>query len=107
MKSITQRDLLHELFPETARELFGEGSTTRPTLGLYPIADGRLALVRRERLVELEPIETTTKKNAFHCDLCHVTRSRGEVGVYRAHVAPRTYRYVTLCLGTQHCLGRA
>lgn len=107
MKSITERDLLHELFPDTARELFGEGSATRSTLGLYPIADGRLALVRRERLVELEPIEIATKKNAFLCDLCHVTRSRSEIALYRAHVAPRTSRYVTLCVSGQPCLGRA
>lgn len=106
MKSITERDLLHELFPGTARELFGDGGVKRATLGIYDVADGRRAFVRADRLVELDPVDPAGK-NVLHCDLCHVTRSRSEAAVYRAEVAPRRYRYITLCLSTQHCQQRA
>lgn len=92
-----ERDLLLELFPETARELFGEPggrshepSARRATLGLFPVADGKLAVVHGDRLLELDPIEPAGK-NAVHCDLCHVTRSRSEVGIYRAELAPRVF----------------
>ncbi|WP_041230938.1 hypothetical protein [Deinococcus peraridilitoris] len=113
MNGHDERDLLLELFPETARELFGEPggrshepSARRATLGLFPVADGKLAVVHGDRLLELDPIEPAGK-NAVHCDLCHVTRSRSEVGIYRAELAPRRFRYVTLCLNTRHCQARA
>ncbi len=114
MKGHTEHDLLQELFPDTARELFGGGQdgAKGPTLGLFPVADGKLALVSGGALIELEPLEPVGKR-AYHCDLCHVTRARAEVGIYRAaqsgQGAPggRRYRYVTLCLSTQHCQGRA
>lgn len=106
MKGHSERDLLLELFPETARELFGERGARRPTLGLYPVADGKLALVSGDRLMELQPIEQSGK-SAAHCDLCHANRSRGDVAVYRAELAPRRFGYVTLCLNTKHCQERA
>lgn len=115
MKGHTEHDLLQELFPDTARELFGAvkggaGGAGGPTLGLFPVADGKLALVSGGALIELEPVEPVGKR-AYHCDLCHVTRARAEVAIYRAaHGAAqggRRYRYVTLCLNTHHCQGRA
>lgn len=108
MKSHDERDVLRELFPGTARELFGSASPTfgGATLGLHEVADGKLALVRGDRLLELEPVETLGKR-AAHCDLCHATRSRGEVGIYRAQLAPGRFRYLTLCLSSRHCQSRA
>ena len=107
MADHSERDVLRELFPETARELFGEGqAAAMPTLGLYAVADGRMALVNGGRLAELEPLEPKGSK-AAHCDLCHATRSRSEVGMYRARSSPRRYLYLTLCLGTDHCQRRA
>ncbi|WP_019010019.1 hypothetical protein [Deinococcus aquatilis] len=106
------RDLLRELFPETHRELFGhEADATHPappplTLGLYPVADGRLALVQGDQLAEFTPLDPKAR-NALHCDLCHYTRSRTEAALYRVHVAARRTRYVTLCTGTQSCQQRA
>ena len=107
MKGHTEHDLLQELFPDTARELFGAAlGVSGPTLGLFPVAEGKLALVSGGALIELEPVEPVGKR-AHHCDLCHVTRGRAEVGIYRAELRPRRYRYVTLCLNTHHCQGRA
>lgn len=107
MADYSERDVLRELFPETARELFGDGQqVAAPTLGLYAVADGRRALVNGERLAELEPIEQKGNK-AAHCDLCHSTRSRSEVGMYRARSGERLYFYLTLCLVTDHCQRRA
>ncbi|GGK86196.1 hypothetical protein [Deinococcus radiotolerans] len=101
------QDLLRELFPETHRELFGERtSDAPPTLGLYPVADGRLALVHGDQLAEFTPIEPKGR-NALHCDLCHYTRSRSEAALYRVVVAARRTRYVTLCTPTGPCQGRA
>lgn len=101
------RDLLRELFPETHREVFGtETSGTPPTLGLYPVADGRLALVHGGQLAELTPLDPKGQ-NALHCDLCHFTRSRAEAAVFRVQVGRRVSRYVTLCVGTQSCQRRA
>ncbi len=101
------RDLLRELFPETHRELFGPHvGDTRPTLGLYPVADGRLALVHGDQLAEFTPLDPKGK-NALHCDLCHYTRSRSEAALYRVVVAARRSRYVTLCTATEACQGRA
>ena len=101
------QDLLRELFPETHRELFGErDSGAPPTLGLYPVADGRLALVHGDQLAEFTPIEQKGK-NALHCDLCHYTRSRSEALMYRVTIAARRTRYVTLCMPTEACQGRA
>ncbi|PYE54483.1 hypothetical protein [Deinococcus yavapaiensis] len=105
MNSHSERDLLLELFPETARREFGEGGTKKATLGLFPVGDGKLALVRGGRLVELHPVDAVGK-NACHCDLCHTTRSRGDVGIYRVEAGVRRYRYVTLCLSTRHCQDR-
>jgi hypothetical protein len=107
MSDHSERDLLRDLFPETARELFGSGSgATVPTLGLFPVADGRLALVSGGHLAELEPIEQKGAK-AAHCDLCHVTRSRSEAGIFRVRASERTTLYLTLCLNTEHCQKRA
>ncbi|WP_425147883.1 hypothetical protein [Deinococcus sp.] len=107
MADHSERDVLRELFPETARELFGDGSgAAAPTLGLHPVADGRLALVSGGRLAELVPLEPKGHK-AAHCDLCHATRSRSEVGIYRARSGERLYLYLTLCLNTEHCQRRA
>lgn len=101
------RDLLRELFPETHRELFGpHGEDALPTLGLYPVADGRLALVHGGQLAEFTPLDPRGK-NALHCDLCHYTRSRSEAALYRVVVAARRSRYVTLCTATEACQGRA
>lgn len=105
MNSHSERDLLLELFPGTAREEFGEGGARKATLGLFPVGDGKLALVRGGRLVELHPVDAAGK-NACHCDLCHATRSRGDVGIYRVEAGSRRYRYVTLCLSTRHCQDR-
>lgn len=107
MSDHSERDLLRELFPETARELFGSGTAaTVPTLGLYPVLDGRMALVSGGHLAELEPLEQKGTK-AAHCDLCHVTRSRSEAGVFRVRATERTTLYLTLCLNTEHCQRRA
>lgn len=106
MKGHTERELLLELFPATARELFGSDGARRSTLGLYPVGEGKLALVNGDRLLELEAIEPAGK-SVFHCDLCHATRSRGDALVYRAELAPRRSRYITLCAHTRHCQERA
>ncbi|WP_424949596.1 hypothetical protein [Deinococcus sp.] len=107
MADYSERDLLRELFPETARELFGDGpGAAAPTLGLYPVADGRLALVSGGRLAELVLLEPKGHK-AAHCDLCHVTRSRSEAGIFRVRASERTTLYLTLCLNTEHCQRRA
>ncbi|GGJ71816.1 hypothetical protein [Deinococcus aquiradiocola] len=107
MSDHSERDLLRELFPDTARELFGSlPGTPVPTLGLYPVADGRMALVSGGRLAELEPIEQKGTR-AAHCDLCHVTRSRSEAGIFRVRATERTTLYLTLCLNTEHCQRRA
>lgn len=103
------RDLLRELFPDTHRELFGEQDAARPaptTLGLYPVADGRLALVHGEQLAEFTPLDPKTR-GVLHCDLCHYTRSRSEAAVYRVQVAARRTRYMTLCTATEGCQKRA
>lgn len=102
------RDLLRELFPDTHRELFGDEAHPEapPTLGLYPVADGRLALVHGDQLAEFSPLDPKGR-NALHCDLCHYTRSRSEASVYRVRVGVRRTRYVTLCLGTEACQKRA
>lgn len=100
-------ELLRELFPESYREIFGErASSTAPTLGLYPVADGRLALVHGDQLAEFTPI-APKGTTALHCDLCHHTRSRSEAQMYRVVVAARRTRYVTLCTPTEGCQLRA
>ncbi|MBZ9711755.1 hypothetical protein [Deinococcus multiflagellatus] len=102
------QDLLRELFPDTHRELFGAapGQHQPPTLGLYEVADGRLALVHGDQLAEFTPLDPKGAR-ALHCDLCHYTRSRSEAALYRVHVAARRTRYVTLCLGSAACVTRA
>ena len=107
-KAHSARDLLRELFPDTHREIFGaaDGGAGAPTLGLYPVADGRLALVHGDQLAEFTPLDPKGK-NALHCDLCHYTRSRSEASLYRVVVAARRTRYVTLCAPTEPCQGRA
>ncbi|SEJ24505.1 hypothetical protein SAMN04488058_10597 [Deinococcus reticulitermitis] len=101
------QDLLRELFPETHRELFGERHPGRPpTLGLYPVADGRLALVHGDQLAEFTPV-SPRGASALHCDLCHHTRSRSEAQLYRVRVGERRTRYLTLCAPTAPCQGRA
>ena len=107
MSDHSERDLLRELFPETARELFESGAgVTVPTLGLYPVAGERMALVSGGHLAELEPLEQKGQK-AAHCDLCHVTRGRSEAGIFRVRASERTTLYLTLCLNTEHCQRRA
>lgn len=110
-KEHSVHDLLRELFPETHRELFGDSgghlpATPPATLGLYPVADGRLALVQGAQLAEFTPIDPKGK-NALHCDLCHFTRSRSEAAVFRVTIGPRRSRYITLCLPTGPCQRRA
>lgn len=113
-KDHSARDVLRELFPESHREVFGDtgfgeggGAESAPlTLGLYPVADGRLALVHGDQLAEFTPLDTKSNK-ALHCDLCHYTRSRSEAALYRVVVGARRTRYVTLCLGTESCQKRA
>lgn len=108
-KDHSARDVLRELFPESYRELFGESTATDGgtlTLGLYPVADGRLALVHGDQLAEFTPLDARSNK-ALHCDLCHYTRSRSEAAFYRVVVGARRTRYVTLCLGTEACQKRA
>ena len=108
-KSHTAADLLRELFPASHREIFGERASDSDkalTLGLYPVADGRLALVQGDQLAEFTPLPP--KGNvALHCDLCHHTRSRSEAHIYRVVVAARRTRYVTLCSPTAGCQQRA
>ena len=106
MSEFSETDLLRELFPDTARELFGELPTPRETLGLYPVADGRLALISGPQLAEFTPLEPKGNK-ALHCDLCHYTRSRSEAAVYRVVVGARRSRYLTLCTATEGCQQRA
>jgi len=80
MSDHSERDLLRELFPDTARELFGSlPGTPVPTLGLYPVADGRMALVSGGRLAELEPMRSR-RARCRRCTAtwCHVTRSRSD-----------------------------
>lgn len=106
-KAHSARDLLRELFPDTHREIFGAADPGgAPTLGLYPVADGRLALVHGDQLAEFTPLDPRGH-NALHCDLCHYTRSRSEARLYRVVVAARRTRYVTLCTPTEPCQGRA
>ncbi|MFC5848919.1 hypothetical protein [Deinococcus petrolearius] len=110
-KAHSARDLLRELFPDTHREIFGapnpgDAGAGAPTLGLYPVADGRLALVHGDQLAEFTPLDPRGK-NALHCDLCHYTRSRSEARLYRVVVAARRTRYLTLCAPTGPCQGRA
>ena len=106
-KAHTAAELLRELFPESYREIFGERPlNTPPTLGLYPVADGRLALVHGNQLAEFTPI-APKGSTALHCDLCHHTRSRSEAQIYRVVVAERRSRYVTLCSPTEGCQQRA
>ena len=106
-KAHTAAELLRELFPESYREIFGERPlNTPPTLGLYPVADGRLALVHGNQLAEFTPI-APKGSTALHCDLCHHTRSRSEAQMYRVVVGSRRTRYVTLCTPTEGCQQRA
>lgn len=112
-KAHSARDLLRELFPDTHREIFGDphpadtdAGAGAPTLGLYPVADGRLALVHGDQLAEFTPLDPKGS-NALHCDLCHYTRSRSEARLYRVVVGARRTRYVTLCAPTESCQGRA
>ncbi len=106
MSDHSERDLLRELFPASARELFGDAQTPRETLGLYPVADGRLALVSGAQLAEFTPLDPKGNK-VLHCDLCHYTRSRSEAAVYRVVVSARRTRYLTLCYATEGCQHRA
>lgn len=106
-KDHSVRDLLRELFPETHRELFGDVDDSKPpTLGLYPVADGRLALVQGSHLADFTPI-VSKGTSALHCDLCHYTRSRSEAHIYRVAVGARRTCYVTLCTPTEPCQKRA
>ncbi|MDO4263572.1 MAG: hypothetical protein Q4C67_05180 [Deinococcus sp.] len=103
--SFSAAELLRELFPESA-DLPQDAGRSEPTLGLYPVADGRLALVHGRQLAEFTPLSGQAK-NALHCDLCHYTRSPSEAAIYRVVVAQRRSRYVTLCCATAQCQGRA
>ncbi|GHG12219.1 hypothetical protein GCM10017783_25480 [Deinococcus piscis] len=103
-QSFSAAELLHELFPGSAE--VPQGANGQPTLGLYPVADGRLALVCGQQLAEFTPLSGQAK-TALHCDLCHYTRSPSEATIYRVVVAQRRSRYVTLCHSTVHCQGRA
>lgn len=111
-------ELLRELFPQTYQKIFSSGhadelaanntkaSQSAPTLGLYQVAEQRLALVYGDQLAELSPLESKTTK-ALHCDLCHYTRSRSEASMYRLQVSPRKSRYITLCNNLAACQQRA
>lgn len=103
-QSFSHTELLQELFPGS--EGVPQGSAGEPTLGLYPVADGRLALVHGQQLAEFTPLSGQAKA-ALHCDLCHFTRSPSEARIYRVVVAQRRSRYVTLCGSTVHCQQRA
>ena len=106
-KAYTAAALLRDLVPESYREIFGERSLDKPpTLGLYPVADGRLALVYGDQLAEFTPI-APKGSTALHCDLCHHTRSRSEASIYRVVVGARRTRYLTLCSPTEGCQSRA
>ena len=106
-KAHTAAELLRELFPESYRQIFGALPTDAPpTLGLYPVADGRLALVHGDQLAEFTPL-APKGHTALHCDLCHHTRSRSEALIYRVVVAARRTRYLTLCTPTAPCQARA
>lgn len=103
----SERDLLRELFPETAQQLYGKlGRPTQETLGLYPVAEGKLALVYGTQLAEFTPIPPKGN-SALHCELCHYTRSRSEATFYRVQVSRTLTRYMSLCLETEHCVKRA
>lgn len=107
MSEHSERDLLRELFPETAQQLYGtKGGPTPGTLGLYAVADGKLALVHGTQLAEFTPIPPKGN-SALHCDLCHYTRSRSEATFYRVQVSRTLTRYVSLCLESEHCQQRA
>ena len=106
MKHHSERDLLAELFPDAARREYGANGVRVRTLGLYPVAEGKLALVSGDALLELEPLEPKVKK-AAQCDLCHATRSSDEVRYYRAPRGEREYVYLALCTSTRHCVERA
>lgn len=103
-QSFSAAELLSELFPGSAE--VPQGADGQPTLGLYPVADGRLALVHGQQLAEFTPLSGQAK-TALHCDLCHHTRSPSEATIYRVVVAQRRSRYVTLCRSTDHCQSRA
>ncbi len=103
----SERDLLRELFPETAQVIYGKAGSPKPgTLGLYTVADTKLALVYGAQLAEFTPVPPRGT-SALHCDLCHYTRSRSEAAFYRVQVSPTLTRYVSLCLETEHCQRRA
>lgn len=105
--SFTAAELLRELFAEEQRSERGDLlAEAEPTLGLYPVADGKLALVHGSQLAEFTPISGKAAV-ALHCDLCHYTRSRSEASIYRVVVAQRLSRYVTLCSNTGPCQERA
>lgn len=107
MPDHSEREILRELFPATARQLYGAGpQRTRETLGLYPVADGKLALVYGAQLAEFTPIPPKGQ-GALHCELCHYTRSRSEAAFYRVQVTPTLSRYLPLCLDTEQCVRRA
>ncbi|WP_261664625.1 hypothetical protein [Deinococcus sp. Marseille-Q6407] len=103
-QSFSAAELLQELFPGS--EDAPQDMSGQPTLGLYPVADGRLALVHGRQLAEFTPLHGQAK-NALHCDLCHHTRSPSEATIYRVVVAQRRSRYITLCRSTEHCQSRA
>ncbi|WP_189000256.1 hypothetical protein [Deinococcus roseus] len=105
MSDHTERELLFELFPETARKLYSEQGPSSPTLGLYAVEAGKLALVYGDRLLELEPLEKHAK-HAVMCDLCHTTLSRLDAVFYRARIGEGLYQYISLCERTAGCLGR-
>ncbi|WP_034341881.1 hypothetical protein [Deinococcus misasensis] len=105
MPDHSERDLLFELFPETARKLYPEDGPSNPTLGLYAVDEGKLALVYGDRLLELEPLEKHTKHSVM-CDLCNTTLSRFDAMFYRARIGAGLYQYVSLCEHTSACVKR-
>ena len=106
--SYTAEELLQELFGEQGQpeSVSGNMPLDKATLGIYPVADGRLALVHGAQLAEFTPLSSGAKR-ALHCDLCHYTRSPSEAQIYRVVVEDRRARYVTLCSNIAPCQERA
>lgn len=97
--------MLFELFPETVRKLYPEEGPSAPTLGLFAVDGGKLAVVYGDRLLELEPLEKHAR-HAVMCDLCNTTLSRLDAVFYRARLKDGLFQYVSLCEHTAACLNR-
>ncbi|MFC6591167.1 hypothetical protein ACFP81_03400 [Deinococcus lacus] len=89
-------DLLRELFPETFEALFGQPAPGGPlTLGLYLVADGRLALVHGRQLAEFTPLPPrATRRCTVTCAImgAHAAKPRFS-GRWWPSAAPATSRF--------------